>query len=528
MADPLSIAASVAGLLTLSSSIHKVISTYIARTVNISQSVFALLLNVSEMRLALTSVSNLVDSFVTLPPRRLSMVQLDHLVICITGSVLAFDDLQKFMGTWPEDALSFGWRRWRWARQEGKMLTLTDRIQQCKTSISLVLNILQCESDIEARQSRETLHITMQKVLDESKDLRTKIGQLGSAVQSTAQSVRSYAVLGPPKRALCENSVLNEDSDDEDTTSTIREQQNDSEIISSHDPNEDRRSWPFSQNPAISPGSNFNTLSRPSTWLSTRGARQFETILAQSRVYARNERHDCDISFSTSCRMSGLWSMLSGLSLSQVSKISIIALPLSLNDILDSSWYRPGTVPRKESNIYKIAVLGVSHAGKSALATKFCHNFFLSCTEGPIKATLRKNTIVDDSPCQLEVTVTSGWGEYELLTEEAILEAEGCIIVYSIADFYSFEQIRRLYSQIIGARTSELLDDRPVVIVGTKSDLDLQRSVPYSLGDSVATELGCKFFECSAKLDENVSLPFEELVRVLRLNRNHTVKPVSS
>lgn len=103
MADPLSIAASVAGLLSLSGSLYNRISTFTDRVQYASQSAFALRLSVSEVRLALTSVSGLIESFINISPERRAMVQLDDLIMCLTQLVLVFDELERLVGTWPED-----------------------------------------------------------------------------------------------------------------------------------------------------------------------------------------------------------------------------------------------------------------------------------------------------------------------------------------------------------------------------------------------------------------------------------------
>lgn len=143
MADPLSIAASIAGLLALSESIYNRISAFTERVQNVPQSAFNLRLGVSEVRLALTSVSGLIDSFMDVPPKRRAMIQLDHLIICLTQLVLVFDELDGFVGNWPEDIQQSLWRRWRFSGQDSKMASLNLKIMQHKTSINLILNVLQ-------------------------------------------------------------------------------------------------------------------------------------------------------------------------------------------------------------------------------------------------------------------------------------------------------------------------------------------------------------------------------------------------
>jgi hypothetical protein len=99
--------------------------------------------------------------------------------------------------------------------------------------------------------------------------------------------------------------------------------------------------------------------------------RPFELVLFETRVYARVKNDECGLSDITnpSTSKSGAWSMLSGLSLDQISQISVIALPISLDDVVNSSWYRLNLVPGVDSKTCRIAMIGNSFVGKSTLIT---------------------------------------------------------------------------------------------------------------------------------------------------------------
>jgi hypothetical protein len=66
---------------------------------------------------------------------------------------------------------------------------------------------------------------------------------------------------------------------------------------------------------------------------------EFEDDLEASRVYRRNQRNTCDGSFVSSAARTNTWSIFSGLSLADVSNISVIALPLFQEDISNYSNY---------------------------------------------------------------------------------------------------------------------------------------------------------------------------------------------
>lgn len=62
-------------------------------------------------------------------------------------------------------------------------------------------------------------------------------------------------------------------------------------------------------------------------------AEEFETILYETRVYQRAQSNQCDVSLSSSAVLTHAWSALSELSLSDVSVVSVVALPLSLENV---------------------------------------------------------------------------------------------------------------------------------------------------------------------------------------------------
>jgi hypothetical protein len=69
------------------------------------------------------------------------------------------------------------------------------------------------------------------------------------------------------------------------------------------------------------------------TQLETARVFAFERVLKASRVYRRAKRPTDDRSFRSSIPLSHAWTALSDLSLSDISAISVVALPLAETDI---------------------------------------------------------------------------------------------------------------------------------------------------------------------------------------------------
>lgn len=88
--------------------------------------------------------------------------------------------------------------------------------------------------------------------------------------------------------------------------------------------------------------------------------------------------------------------------------------------------------------------------------------------------------------------------------EYYFVQAVGAMVIFSLDKVSSFEQIDFWIKKL-----KELSGDVPYVIVGNKTDL--QRKVNTELIQNKIKAVGVKYFETSAKLNENVDEAFESL-----------------
>ena len=88
--------------------------------------------------------------------------------------------------------------------------------------------------------------------------------------------------------------------------------------------------------------------------------------------------------------------------------------------------------------------------------------------------------------------------------EYYFVQAVGAMVIFSLNNLSSFENIDFWISKL-----KELSGDIPYVIVGNKTDL--KREVEQGIIDTKLTDLDVKYFETSAKLNENVDHVFESL-----------------
>ncbi|KAG2754492.1 ras protein [Suillus brevipes Sb2] len=159
---------------------------------------------------------------------------------------------------------------------------------------------------------------------------------------------------------------------------------------------------------------------------------------------------------------------------------------------------------------WRVAVLGDGGVGKTALAVQFTLNCF---TYDPtIEDAYRKQLIVDNKMCFVEVIDTAGQEEYATLRDQWVREGQGFILVYSIASRSTFERLDVFRQSMLKVKRQ-----KPIfMLVGNKCDKTYEREVSREEGIALARTFGCEFMETSARTAYNVELLFTNLVRALR------------
>lgn len=104
--------------------------------------------------------------------------------------------------------------------------------------------------------------------------------------------------------------------------------------------------------------------------------------------------------------------------------------------------------------------------------------------------------------------------EYSAMRDQYMRTGQAFILVYSITDPSSFEDLLTIHEQLLRSKDA---DEVPIVLVGNKCDLEEERAVSKDEGKSMAEKFGehCKFLEASAKESINVEEIFMSLVRLV-------------
>lgn len=117
---------------------------------------------------------------------------------------------------------------------------------------------------------------------------------------------------------------------------------------------------------------------------------------------------------------------------------------------------------------FKLVVVGGGGVGKSSLTLQLVANRFFEFYDPTIEDSYRKQVIVDDETCLLDILDTAGQEEYSAMRDQYSRSGEGFLMVYSITSRESFDELASFRDHILRVKDT---DKVPMVIVGNKMDV---------------------------------------------------------
>ncbi|XP_043413005.1 GTP-binding protein REM 1-like [Prionailurus bengalensis] len=159
---------------------------------------------------------------------------------------------------------------------------------------------------------------------------------------------------------------------------------------------------------------------------------------------------------------------------------------------------------------YRVVLLGSVAVGKTALATQFACGSFPEQCEPSVEELFSKVIEVNAAPALLEIVDTVGAEHLVTLKDLYIKNSDGFVVLYSVCSEASFEAVRPLRERMGRLRGPKAV---PLVLVGTKADLDAERQVLTARGRALAREWRCPFLEVTAKSKLMVDQVFTQVVR---------------
>ncbi|CAF1457671.1 unnamed protein product [Rotaria sp. Silwood1] len=186
------------------------------------------------------------------------------------------------------------------------------------------------------------------------------------------------------------------------------------------------------------------------------------------------------------------------------------------------------TVDVEYDYLFKILIIGDSGVGKTAILQRFAQNYFSSEYFVTIGVDFQIRTVnVDSKRCKLQVWDTAGQDRFKCVVSSFYRGAHGVMICFDITDYKSFSNVENWLKEV----KKYCVDKTPVYLIGTKSDLQSKRMVPYSTIKTYIDTQNLSYIETSSKANQNVENCFIDFARTLvahtdQLEINHTSKQI--
>lgn len=161
----------------------------------------------------------------------------------------------------------------------------------------------------------------------------------------------------------------------------------------------------------------------------------------------------------------------------------------------------------------KLCLIGAGGVGKSCLVLRYVADEFLELHDATIEDTYRKEALIDDEACLLEILDTAGQEEFAEMMDQWVMVSEGFLLVYDITNMDTFKEVEKFYKIITRIKKSQSV---PIILVGTKVDLKNERVVTKEQGEELAAKYGWELVETSAKLPLNIDTCFLQLGRIVK------------
>ncbi|XP_046557412.1 ras-related protein Rap-2a-like [Haliotis rubra] len=166
---------------------------------------------------------------------------------------------------------------------------------------------------------------------------------------------------------------------------------------------------------------------------------------------------------------------------------------------------------RKEEEL-KIVVLGGEGVGKSTLISQFLDGEFLEKYKGTFETIYTRQFKDRGVRISLEIVDITRGDSVPSLRQMAIEDGEAFILMYSVVDKDSFEELYKFRDLILELKGEQKL---PIFIIANKVDMNAERKTPiWQVADAVATiDLEHMYMEVSAVDKEQVDRLFRQLIR---------------
>jgi DIRAS family GTP-binding Ras-like protein 2 len=148
------------------------------------------------------------------------------------------------------------------------------------------------------------------------------------------------------------------------------------------------------------------------------------------------------------------------------------------------------------STDYRVVVFGAAGVGKSSLILRFVRGTFKDTYVPTIEDTYRQVITINKAVFSLQITDTTGSHQFPAMQRLNIQKGHAFILVYSITNRQSVEELKSIYKDIVEIKGDEI-KNIPMMLIGNKCDESGSRAVTTTSGENLAQHWHRAFMEVS-------------------------------
>ncbi|XP_029959304.1 ras-related protein Rab-25-like [Salarias fasciatus] len=159
--------------------------------------------------------------------------------------------------------------------------------------------------------------------------------------------------------------------------------------------------------------------------------------------------------------------------------------------------------------VFKVVLIGESGVGKSNLLSRFTKNEFNHDSRTTIGVEFSTRTVhLNGCTIKAQIWDTAGLERYRAITSAYYRGAVGALLVFDITKHLTYESLERWLRELYEHAEPNIV----VMLVGNKTDLEPERSVPSEEARDFAEKRGLLFLETSALQSTNVEAAFNNVM----------------
>ena len=161
---------------------------------------------------------------------------------------------------------------------------------------------------------------------------------------------------------------------------------------------------------------------------------------------------------------------------------------------------------------FKFMMLGDASVGKTSLTLRYISGYFMEDLKLTIGVDFySKTTLFNEKKVKLQMWDFGGEERFRFLLSQYCKGANGAFFLYDITNVRSIDHLPD-WTQIV----RENAGDIPIMLIGSKKDLDEFRTIPREDGILATKKYNLtSFIELSSKTGENVEKAFKDMTDTL-------------